>query len=143
MKTAQLKENKDILDKVTGDVKLTRNETIPALDTIQVSGVTRINAHSKRVNIVTEPRKDLDEYTIPSYSYMRPGSKRAGVTLLNLSNKPVVLKKGTVIAMVKAGNKIPPMLAPKLHNEKELAKDKLPGVIPQYSCDFSANGKMW
>ena len=79
IKTAQLKENKDVLDKVTGQVKLTRNVTIPALDTVNVSGVTHINAHSKRVNIVTEPRDYLDEYTVPSYSYMRPGSKRAGL----------------------------------------------------------------
>ena len=78
IKTAQLKENKDILDKVSGHVKLTRNVTIPALDTINISGVTHVNAHNKRVNIVTEPREDLDEYTVPSYSYMRPGSKRVG-----------------------------------------------------------------
>ena len=49
LKTAQLKENKDVLDKVSGQVKLTRNVTIPALDTVNVSGVTHVNAHSKRV----------------------------------------------------------------------------------------------
>ena len=77
IKTAQLKENKDVLDKVSGQVKLTCNVTIPALDTVNISGVTHVNTHSKRVNIITEPREDLDEYTVPSYSYMRPGSKRA------------------------------------------------------------------
>ena len=130
MKTAQLKENKDVLDKVTGNVKLTRNVTIPPLDMIQVSGVTHVNAHSKRVNIVTEPRDDFDEYTVPSYSFMRPGSKRAGVGLLNLSNKPVVLKKGTIVATVKAGNKIPPMLALKPHKEQEPAGGRLPEKTP-------------
>ena len=65
IKTAQLKENKDVLDKISGQVKLTRNVTIPALDTVNISGVTHVNAHSKRVNIVTEPREDLDEYTVP------------------------------------------------------------------------------
>ena len=75
MKTAQLKENKDVLDKVTGNVKLTRKVTIPPFETLTLSGVTHINAHSKRVNIVTEPREGIDEYTVPSYSYMRPGSK--------------------------------------------------------------------
>ena len=130
MKTAQLQENRDVLDKVSGCVKLTRNVTIPALDTVQIYGITHINAHSKRVNIVTEPREDLDEYTVPSYSYMRPGSKRAGVALLNLSNKPVVLKKGTIVATVKAGNKIPLMLAPKPHKEKEPVSDRLPEKTP-------------
>ena len=130
MKTAQLQENREVLDKVSGCVKLTHNVTIPALDTVQIYGIAHVNAHSKRVNIVTEPREDLDEYTVPSYSYMRPGSKRAGVALLNLSNKLVVLKKGTIVATVKAGNKIPPMLAPKPHKGKELVSDKLPEKTP-------------
>ena len=75
MKTAQLKENKDVLDKVTGNVKLTCKVTIPPLEMVTISGVTHINTHSKIVNIVTKPREDIDEYTVPSYSYMRPGSK--------------------------------------------------------------------
>ena len=40
MKTAQLKENKDVLDKVTGNVKLTRKVIIPPLETVTISGVT-------------------------------------------------------------------------------------------------------
>ena len=103
-----------------------------ALDTVQIYGITHVNAQSKRVNIVTEPREGLDEYTVPSYSYMRPGSKRAGVALLNLSNKLVVLKKGTIVATVKAGNKIPPMLAPKPHKGKEPVSDKLPEKTPTW-----------
>ena len=75
MKTAQLKENKDVLDKVTGNVKLTRKVTIPPFETVTISEVTHVNVHSKRVNIVTEPREGIDEYTVPSYSYMRLGLK--------------------------------------------------------------------
>ena len=130
MKTAQLKENKNVLDKVTGNVKLTRKVTIPPLETVTVLGVTHVNAHSKRVNIVTKPREDIDKYTVPSYSYMRPGSKRAEVALLNLSNKPVILRKGTIVATVKAGNKVPPMLAPKIHKEKESKKEQIPEKTP-------------
>ena len=37
LKSLQLKENKDILHKVTGDVKLTRNVQIPLMETITVS----------------------------------------------------------------------------------------------------------
>ena len=132
IKTAQLKENQDVLDKVSGQVKLTRNVTIPALDTINISGVTHVNAHNKRVNLVTEPREDLDEYTVPSYSYMRPGSKRVGVALLNLSNKPVVLKKGTIVATVKAGNKVPPMLAPKTNQSEKLVSEQIPKKTPAH-----------
>ena len=75
MKQMQLKENKDVLTQVKGEVKLTRKVVIPPLDTISVSGLTNINKHTKRVNIVTEPREDDDEFTVPCYSYMRPGCK--------------------------------------------------------------------
>ena len=47
---------------------------------------------------------------------MRPGSKRATVTLRNLSEKPQTLIKGTVIACVQAANLIPPKLAPREAN---------------------------
>ena len=47
---------------------------------------------------------------------MRPGSKRASVTLRNLSEKPQTLSKGTVIAKVQAANLIPPKLAPRMTN---------------------------
>ena len=130
MKTAQLKENKDVLDKVTGNVKLTCKVTIPPLETVTISGVTNVNAHSKRVNIVTEPREDIEEYTVPSYSYMRPGSEQAEVALLNLYNRPVILKKGTIVVIVKAGNKVLPMLAPKIHQEKDSKEEQIPEKTP-------------
>ena len=47
---------------------------------------------------------------------MRPGSKRAAVALRNLSEKPKVLNKGTVVAKIQAANIIPPKLAPKYTN---------------------------
>ena len=75
VKQLQVKENKNVLDQVKGDVKLTRKIVIPPLETISVSGMTNINKHSKRVNIITEPREDGDLFTVPCYSYMRPGSK--------------------------------------------------------------------
>ena len=82
------------------------------METINVSGLTNINKHSKHVNIVTEPREDDDEFTVPCYSYMRAGSKRAAVVLCNLPEKPQVLNKGTVVAKIQAANLIPPKLAP-------------------------------
>ena len=117
VKSLQLKENKDVLEKVMGDVKLTRNVQVPPMETISVSGITTINSHTKRVNVMTEPREDLDEYTVPSYSYMRPGSKRVSVALRNLSEKVQTFKKGTIIATIKAANLVPPKLAPKYVNE--------------------------
>ena len=117
VKSLHLKENKDVLEKVTGDVKLTRNVQVPPMETISVSGITTVNSHTKRVNVITEPRENLDEYTVPSYSYMRPGSKRVSVALRNLSEKAQMFKKGTIIATIKAANLVPPKLAPKYVNE--------------------------
>ena len=116
IKQMQLKENKDVLAQVKGDVKLTRKVVIPPLETINVSGLTNINKHSKCVNIITEPREDDDEFTVPCYSYMRPGSKWTVVAFCNLSEKPQVLNKGTVVAKIQAANLIPPKLAPRFTN---------------------------
>ena len=131
IKQLQLKENKDILDQVKGDVKLTRKIVIPPLETISVSGMTNINKHSKRVNIITEPRKDEDLFTVPCYSYMRPGSKRASVTLRNLSEKSQTLQKGTVVACVQAANLIPPKLAPRETNVNNNNDNTSPEPSPE------------
>ena len=55
VKSMQLKENTSVLDQVSGDVKLTRKIVVPPMDTVHVSGITKINSHSKRLNIITEP----------------------------------------------------------------------------------------
>ena len=47
VKQMQLKENQDVLSQVKGEVKLTRKVVIPPLDTINVSGLTNINRHTK------------------------------------------------------------------------------------------------
>ena len=127
----RLKENKDVLDKVTGDVKLTCNVQIPPMDTITVSGITTVNSHTKRVNVVTEPRENLDEYTVHSYSYMRLGSKRVSVALRNLSETVQIVKKGTIIASVKAANLVPPKLAPKYTNENNNNNNEKPQLTPE------------
>ena len=129
MKSAQLKTDKDILEQVKSEVKLGRKVTIAPLDSVHVSGITHIHSHTKRVNVMTEGWEDLDEYTMPSYSFMRPGSKRAGVTLMNLSSELVVLKKGTVVPHVKPANLIPPMLAPRNENNNA-QQDEIPKKTP-------------
>ena len=94
IKSLQLKENKDVLDKVTGDVKLTCNVQIPPMETITVSGITAVNSHTKRVNVITEPRENLDEYMVHSYSYMRPGSKRVSVACGIYRKRFKLLRRG-------------------------------------------------
>ena len=47
LKQMHLKENKDVLSQVKGEVKLTQKVIIPPFDTINVSGLTNINKHTK------------------------------------------------------------------------------------------------
>ena len=47
MKTAQLRENKEVLGNVKGEVKLTRKIIISPLDTLHISGITGIRSHLK------------------------------------------------------------------------------------------------
>ena len=47
VKSLQLKENKDVLDKVTGNVKLTRNVQVPPMEILTVSGITTVNSNTK------------------------------------------------------------------------------------------------
>ena len=53
---------------------------------------------------------------------MKPGSSKVVVGVRNLTSKEVVLKAGTVIGRIEAGNAIPPMLAPK--SEKNLEQEQ-------------------
>ena len=71
--------------------------------------MTNVTPHSKQVNVVTEPG-DENEYTVPCYSYMKPGSRRANMILRNLTGNVVELKKGSVVAQIQAANAVPPML---------------------------------
>ena len=57
------------------NVKLGRRVTIKPYDSVEVSGITHICTHTKQLNVMTEGCEDFDEYTLPSYSCMRPGSK--------------------------------------------------------------------
>ena len=67
----------------------------------------------------------MDEYTVPSYSYMRPGSKRVSVALRNLSGKSQTFKRGTIIATIRAANLVPPKLAPKYVNKNNNNNEQL------------------
>ena len=71
----------------------------------------------------------MDECTV--HSYMRPGSKRVSVALWNLSEKVQIIKKGTIIALVKATNLVPPKLAPKYTNENNNNNNKKPQLTPE------------
>ena len=60
---------------------------------------------------------------------MKPGSNKVVVSLKNLTSKEVILKANTVIGKIEVANAVPPMLAPKPEQEKELEKEK-EGIHP-------------
>ena len=60
---------------------------------------------------------------------MKPGSNKVVVSLKNLTSKEVILKANTVIGKIEAANAVPPMLAHKSEQEKEIEKEK-EGVTP-------------
>ena len=55
VKSMHLREDKSVLDRVSGGVKLTRKVVISPMDTVHLSGITKINSHNKRLNVITEP----------------------------------------------------------------------------------------
>ena len=65
------------LDKTEGAVKFTKTVEIPPFCTIQVHGITKVENHDKRVNIIVEPKNkgyNSSIVTVPSYAYLKPGS---------------------------------------------------------------------
>ena len=81
--------------------------------------------------MVTEPREDEDEYTVPCHSYMRPGLKRASMAWQNISEKPQTINKGTVVAQIQAANLIPPKLAPRFSNINSINAYQSSGPSPE------------
>ena len=48
-----------------------------------------------------------DDYTVPTYTELQPGSDRVSVVLRNLSSRSVTLEQGKVVAKLGAANAIP------------------------------------
>ena len=87
----------------------------------------KVNHYRKRVNVITEPREGDDPYTVNTYGFMKPVSRRIPVILKKISAQEKIFRKGEIVAEVKAANKIPPMLAP-----KELPKEtKVEKISPE------------
>ena len=108
-----------MIEQVKGPVKAVENIVIQPGETKKVSGLAQFKGNSKRINLVTEAPRELQELeepnwvTIPSYSECKGGSSRVSVAIRNLSKKVVVISKGQQIADVTAANQVPNMLAPK------------------------------
>ena len=111
-----------MIEQVKGPVKAVENIVIQPGETKKISGMVQFKGNSRRINLVTEPPRELQELeepswvTIPSYSECKGGSSRVSVAIRNFSKKVVVISKGQQIADVAAANQVPNMLAPKYVN---------------------------
>ena len=111
--------NEFMIEQVKGPVKAVENIVIQPGETKKISGMVQFRGNSRRINLVTEPPRELQEIeepswvTIPSYSECKGGSSRVSVAIRNISKKVVVISKGQQIADVTAANQVPNMLAPK------------------------------
>ena len=101
-----------------GTVKLTKRLKLKPQQTQRISGKGSHKLSTKRVNIMVEPMDtEGGEYVLPSYSYVKPNSKRVVIGLRNMSCETVILQRGTVVASYNLANAIPDILAPKLEAE--------------------------
>ena len=110
------------LDKVTGDVKITKNVVIKPFHTVRLSAQSKVRHHHKNVHIMTEDKEGNEQElpniaVVPCYGILKQGSDRVPIVLKNLTCKPITLQKGRVVAEVGPANAIPAMLAPKLAEE--------------------------
>ena len=118
-KQAKIKGKEFTLDDVTGPVKLAEKVTIAPGNTVKIKGITQMKGHSKRVNAITEPLekggpiKPISVMTVPTYTMCKPGSNRVSVVLRNMTQEPITLPKGRIVAMLTAANLVPNKLAPR------------------------------
>ena len=122
-KNLTLKEPEFDLNKIKGQVKLTKPITIAPFQMVHVSGLTECDQHFKRVNVIVEPDPNMEyESVIPIHRYtvLKPGSSRVSIGLQNHSCRKVMVPAKSIIAKVTTANAVPHSLAPNLDNETML-----------------------
>ena len=72
----------------------------------------------KLKKVIIEPssvdRQGNEVYTVPSYNFLKAGSKLVGLALRNLSSRTVTLKRGTIVAHISAVNEALAKLVPRI-----------------------------
>ena len=116
------------LGSVGGPIKLTRDLTLEAGETIKVNGLSQIKGNVKRLHVIAEPTRDNGGsevpqiITIPTYSVCLPGSQKVTVMLRNVTNDAITLKKGKIVAELSAANLIPNKVAPRFMEDRKGTK---------------------
>ena len=111
--------------KVSGPIKLMKNVTLEAGETMKVNGLSQLKGNVKRIHVVAEPIRNEggsevpQVVTIPTYSVCIPGSQKITVMLQNVTNDVITLNNGKVIAELAAANLVPNKIAPQFREGKE------------------------
>ena len=114
------------LDQMIGSVYLTEEISLEPFEDVTLSGLlkgpVKCSTFSKCVNVAVEPLEEHKEgegsfCTVPSYTFLKPGSQRVQVMIKNITARPITVKQGERVARIEAANVVPQMLAPKVAEE--------------------------
>ena len=110
------------LDEIKGAVHTTQKLTLGPFENATVTGIlkglVKNSSYHKRVNISLEPldahREGENNYcAVPGYTFLKPGSDRVKVMIKNLTAQVIKVQQGSKVALIKAANVVPHMLAPR------------------------------
>ena len=110
----------------TGPVHSTSTTTILPGETKLVGTDMPQVVYSKRLNVLLEPEvAQLPDglESIPTYLSVKPGTNKATVGIVNRSQRPIQIRKGTVVGQVKTANAIPSIIPPEQPTENDEAED--------------------
>ena len=83
-----------------------------------LKGHVKCSGYFKRVNVALELLEQHKEgegtfCAVPAYTFLKPGSNHVEVMLKNITVRPIMIKQGAKVAVIKAANAVPKILAPK------------------------------
>ena len=83
-----------------------------------LKGHVKCSGYFKRVNVTLELLEQHKEgegtfCAVPTYTFLKPSSNRVELMLKNITARPIMIKQGVKVAVIKAANAVPKMLAPK------------------------------
>ena len=116
------------MGEVGGPIKLMKNISPEAGETIKVNGLSQLQGNIKRLHVVAEPiwheggSEVPQVVTIPTYLVCMPGSQKVAVMHRNVTNDVITLNKGKIIAELSAANLIPNKVAPRFLEREENSK---------------------
>ena len=99
------------------DIRSTSRITISPLETVQVSGLTRVRCHTKSVPVKMEVAVwHYSEQALMNLTYteLRPGSSKVGFCVRNVSARSMTFPAKMTIGALNTANIVPPIFSPEI-----------------------------